>query len=189
MSVHPNTVTPDIQNLLMLFSSELVGGPIDPFSGCGLVVGLMRPESRGTVMISSADPESPPNISPNYFTAPKDRETLVLALRKAREIMSQPAIRRYIIEEVRPGPNSTSDQELLDFLENSGRSSYHPVGTCRMGMDNNAVVDPRLRVNGVHGLRVVDASIMPTLVSGNTNAPTIMIGEKASVMILEDAGQ
>lgn len=187
MKVASNTSTPDIQNLLMLFSAEDVGGPIDPFPGCGVYVVLLRPESRGTVMISSAEPTNPPKIIPNYMTVLKDRETLIKALRKTREIMSQTAVQQYIVEEVRPGPECVSDEGILEYLENNGRTSYHPVGTCRMGTDDEAVVDPRLRVNGVQGLRVVDASIMPTLVSGNTNAPTIMIAEKASDMILEDA--
>ena len=110
-----------------------------------------------------------------------------MAMKKARKIMEQPSVRQYIVREVRPGPDCISDDELLQYLMESGRTSYHPVGTCRMGVDSEAVVDDRLRVNGVHGLRVVDASIMPTLVSGNTNAPVIMIAEKASDMILEDS--
>ena len=183
---HPDAVSPDIQNLLMLFTSELIGGPVDPFPGCASVVALLRPESRGSVNISSPDPKLPPKIIYNFLTAEKDRETLILGVKKVREIMSQEAISRYIVREVRPGGGSNRDEDILDFLEKSGRTSYHPVGTCRMGSDDEAVVDPRLRVNGVKSLRVVDASIMPTLVSGNTNAPAIMIGEKASDMILED---
>ena len=155
----------------MLFSSEVVGGPIDPFSGCGVYTVLLRPESRGSVMVSSPEPSEPPKITPNYLTASKDRDILLMGFRKTREIMAQPAVRKYIVEEVRPGPECVSDECLLEYLENTGRTSYHPVGTCRMGTDDEAVVDPRLRVNGVQGLRVVDASIMPTLVSGNTNAP------------------
>ena len=123
----------------------------------------------------------------NFLTAAKDRDTLILGVKKVREIMKQEPIGRYIVREIRPGSGSNRDEDILDFLEKSGRTSYHPVGTCRMGSDEEAVVDPRLRVNGVQSLRVVDASIMPTLVSGNTNAPVIMIGEKASDMILEDA--
>jgi choline dehydrogenase len=186
IKAHPNAISPDIQNLLMLFTSELIGGPVDPFPGCASVVALLRPESRGTVNISSADPKLAPKIIYNFLTAEKDRETLILGVRKVREIMSQESISRYIVREVRPGTGSDRDEDILDFLEKSGRTSYHPVGTCRMGSDDEAVVDPRLRVNGVRSLRVVDASIMPTLVSGNTNAPAIMIGEKASDMILED---
>ena len=185
--MHPDAVSPDIQNLLMLFTSELIGGPVDPFPGCASVVALMRPESRGTVNISSANSKSPPQIIYNFLSAIKDRETLILGVKKIREVMSQDSIGRYIVREVRPGSGSNRDEDILDFLDKSGRTSYHPVGTCRMGSDNEAVVDPRLRVKSVQALRVVDASIMPTLVSGNTNAPVIMIAEKASDMILEDA--
>jgi len=187
IKVDPDAVSPDIQNLLMLFSSELIGGTVDPFPGCASVVALMRPESRGAVEISSSDPKTPPKIIYNFLTAPKDRETLILGVRKVREIMKQKSISRYIVREVRPGLESNQEEDILRFLEKTGRTSYHPVGTCRMGPDDEAVVDSRLRVNGVDSLRVVDASIMPTLVSGNTNAPVIMIGEKASDMILEDA--
>jgi choline dehydrogenase len=187
IKVHPNAVSPDIQNLLMLFTSELIGGPVDPFPGCASVVALMRPESRGEVNIVSASSKIPPEIIYNFLTAEKDRQTLILGVKKVREIMSQDPIRRYIVREVRPGSGSNRDEDILKFLDSSGRTSYHPVGTCRMGSDDEAIVDPRLRVKGVQSLRVVDASIMPTLVSGNTNAPVIMIGEKASDMILEDA--
>jgi choline dehydrogenase len=187
IKAHPDTVSPDIQNLLMLFTSELIGGQVDPFPGCASVVALLRPESRGIVNISSADAKLPPKIMYNFLTAAKDRETLILGVKKVRKIMSQQSISRYIVREIRPGSESNRDEDILDFLEKSGRTSYHPVGTCRMGSDDEAVVDPRLRVKGIQSLRVVDASIMPTLVSGNTNAPVIMIGEKASDMILEDA--
>ena len=112
---------------------------------------------------------------------------MVLALKKCREIMGQSALQRFIVEEIRPSADCQSDGDFEAYLESHGRTSYHPVGTCRMGPDAGAVVDPRLRVNGLQDLRVVDASIMPSLVSGNTNGPTIMIGEKASDMILEDA--
>jgi choline dehydrogenase len=123
----------------------------------------------------------------NYLTAEKDRETLILGVRQGREMMKQSVISKYIVEEVRPGAECESDDDFLNYLESMARTSFHPVGTCRMGVDPEAVVDPRLRVNSITGLRVVDASIMPTLVSGNTNAPTIMIAEKAADMILEDS--
>ena len=187
LKVHPNTSTPDIQNLLMMFSSEFIGDPVDPFPGCSLVVALMRPESRGSVKIASSDPSIPPVIDGNYLASPKDRETMVLALKRCRQIMEQTALQRFIVEEIRPSVDCQTDEDFEGYLESHGRTSYHPVGTCRMGDDDEAIVDPRLRVNGLRGLRVVDASIMPSLVSGNTNGPTIMIGEKASDMILEDA--
>ena len=152
-----------------------------------MISALLRPESRGHVTISSNSAKEPPVIIPNYLSADRDRETLIMALKSARKLMEQPSITKYLVREVRPGPDSQSDEDLLAYLQKSGRTSYHPVGTCRMGSDDEAVVDERLRVKGVSGLRVVDASIMPTLVSGNTNAPTIMIGEKASDMIIQDA--
>ena len=183
---HPNAATPDMQFQFMLFSGEKVG-TVDPFPGCTLVMALMRPESRGTVMIASNDSTVPPKISVNYLTAEKDRETLILGVRQGREMMKQSVISKYIVEEVRPGAECESDDDFLNYLESMARTSFHPVGTCRMGVDPEAVVDPRLRVNSITGLRVVDASIMPALVSGNTNAPTIMIAEKAADMILEDS--
>jgi choline dehydrogenase len=183
---HPNSATPDIQMLFMLLSSEKVDGPAHKHSGVSLVTTLARPESRGTVHITSPDPFTKPAIQPNYLAEQKDRETLIAGLKRAREIMAQPALGDLIDGEHAPGPDCTSDEDLLRFLRDAGRTSYHPIGTCSMGEGPMAVVDTRLRVHGIQGLRVVDASIMPSLVSGNTNAPTIMIGEKASDMILED---
>jgi len=151
------------------------------------VPALMRPQSRGHVRIVSADPLARPVIQPNYLTAQKDRDVLLAGLKEARRIAAQPAFQRFVAAEHAPGPGVTSDADLTAYLCEKGRTSYHPVATCRMGIDDRAVVDPQLRVRGFAGLRVVDASIMPTLVSGNTNAPTIMIGEKASDMILADA--
>jgi choline dehydrogenase len=139
-------------------------------------------------MINSADPLAAPAIKPNYLSSEKDCSVLLAGVKAAREIMAQPAMRRYIVRERDPGEACVSDDALLDHIRMKGGISYHPVGTCRMGNDDAAVVDVRLRVRGVQGLRVVDASIMPTLVSGNTNAPAIMIGEKGADMILADAG-
>jgi len=144
----------------------------------------LRPESRGTVTLRSANPAAPPVLQPNYLSAEADRRTMRDAFRIARTVMSQPALMRYSRGEVWPGPDVRTDDEIDGFIAEAAGTVYHPVGTCRMGTDDGAVVDGDLRVKGVHGLRVVDASIMPTLVGGNTNAPTIMIAEKAADMIL-----
>jgi choline dehydrogenase len=148
---------------------------------------LLRPESRGYVRIKSADPREAPAINPNYLATQKDRETIVAGVAAMRRIFQAPAMARYIAEEIEPGQRCDNDDDLLDFIRHRGSTTYHPVGTCRMGQDQKAVVDERLRVRGSAGLRVVDASIMPAVVSGNTNAAAIMIGEKGADMILEDA--
>jgi choline dehydrogenase len=148
---------------------------------------LLRPESRGWVRIKSADPREAPAINPNYLATAKDRETITAGTQAMRRIFQAPAMARYIAEEIEPGAQCDNDDELLDFIRHRGSTTYHPVGTCRMGPDPKAVVDERLRVRGFAGLRVIDASIMPAVVSGNTNAATIMIGEKGADMILADA--
>ncbi|MDA1326337.1 MAG: choline dehydrogenase, partial [Proteobacteria bacterium] len=144
----------------------------------------LRPESRGTVTLRSADPAMPPIMQPNYLSAQQDKLTMRAAFKVARTIMSQPALVEYSKGEIWPGPGVQSDDEIDGFIAEAAGTVYHPVGTCRMGKDDDAVVDEALRVKGVEALRVVDASIMPSLVGGNTNAPTIMIAEKASDMIL-----
>ena len=127
-------------------------------------------------------------MQPNYLSAEIDRRTAVAGMKVARALAAAPAMRPYVLEEYKPGPGVRTDEELLEFARNNGATIFHPVGTCKMGSDPLAVVDERLRVHGVAGLRVVDCSIMPTLTSGNTNLPVIMIAEKAAAMILEDAG-
>lgn len=185
--VDPAAVAPEIQSQIMLFSSHDVGGTPHPFPGATVVNALLRPESRGHVSIVSPDPYTAPEIQPNYLTAQKDRDILIGGMKIARDIVMQSPFQEFISEEHEPGLDCASDADWLDYLQRRGRTSYHPSSTCRMGSNPDDVVDERLRVHGFEGLRVVDASIMPTLVSGNTNAPTIMIGEKAADMIMADA--
>jgi choline dehydrogenase len=144
----------------------------------------MRPESEGQIHITSADPGEPPAISFNFLSAPIDAEITIRAIRIAREIMNAPAMAPLAVTEIGPGPGLTSDNEILDWVRQVGETTYHPVGTCKMGNDPMAVVDSQLRVHGLERLRIADASIMPTITSGNTNAPVIMIGEKASDLVL-----
>jgi choline dehydrogenase len=184
---HPSSETPDSQCSISLFSAQNIGGELHPFPGVTGNCVLLRPESRGYVRIKSADPREAPAINPNYLATLKDRETIVAGVAAMRRIFQAPALARHIAEEIEPGKQCNSDDELLDFIRRRGSTTYHPVGTCRMGQDQKAVVDERLRVRGFAGLRVVDASIMPAVVSGNTNAAAIMIGEKGADMILEEA--
>ena len=191
----PELETPDIQYHLLPLSTDmaLLGKPaanglgMHDFSGFTSTVCQLRPESRGTVLIKSPDPGAPPAIRPNYLAAELDRATNIAGLRLARRIAAQPAIKPYIAEEYLPGEAVESDAELLAYIRENGGTIFHPVGTCKMGSDPLAVVDERLRVHGVEGLRVADCAIMPTLISGNTNAPAIMIGEKCAAMMREDA--
>ena len=186
LRAHPSSETPDIQASIALYSVQNIGDALHRFSGVTAVCTLLRPESRGHVRIKSADPRQAPAIHPNYLAAQKDRDTMVAGLRALRRIVQAPAMAQHIAEEVEPGPTCDSDNDLLDYIRRRGSTVYHPVSTCRMGQDDCAVVDERLRVRGFAGLRVIDASIMPSLVSGNTNAATIMIAEKGAVMVLED---
>jgi choline dehydrogenase len=144
----------------------------------------MRPESKGHIHITSADPGKPPAINFNFLSAEVDAELTVKAVRIARAIMTARAMAPLQVKEQAPGADKTGDDEIIDWVKKSAETTYHPVGTCKMGNDAMAVVDPRLRVRGIAGLRVADASIMPTLTSGNTNAPSIMIGEKAADLVL-----
>jgi choline dehydrogenase len=183
----PTSETPDSQCSISLFSAGVIGGELQPFPGVTGNCVLLRPESRGYVRIKSADPRQAPAINPNYLATQKDRDTIVAGVSAMRRIFRAPAMARHIAEEIEPGDKCDNDADLLDFIRERGSTTYHPVGTCRMGQDPKAVVDERLRVRGFKGLRVVDASIMPAVVSGNTNAATIMIGEKGADMILQDA--
>jgi choline dehydrogenase len=184
---NPRLATPDIQIHFLPFSTDKMGEKLHPFSGFTASVCQLRPESRGSLKIRSADPAAPPEIRINYLASEVDRATNVEGLKILRKILHAPALKPYVVEEVDPGDKVTSDEALLAFCRARGTTVYHPTSTCRMGNDPLAVVDQRLRVRGVEGLRVIDASVMPDLVSGNTNAPVIMIAEKAADMILQDA--
>ena len=155
-----------------------------PGDGYTLHACNLRPESRGHIAIRSDDPRQAPAIHANYMSTPEDVEMMIECLERSREILSQPAFRPFRAHEIQPGDDVTDREGMLEFIRNKAESIYHPVGTCRMGSDDDAVVDPQLRVQGIDALRVVDASIMPTLVGGNTNAPVIMIAEKAADLIL-----
>lgn len=178
--------TPDLEWHVQPLSLEAFGQPLHDFPAITASVCNLRPESRGTVRIGSPDPMRAPVIAPNYLSTPGDRLVAARAIRRTRAIMANPAMAKYRPEEFKPGPAFQTDAELADAAGMVGSTIFHPVGTARMGADPGAVVDPRLRVRGVEGLRVVDASVMPTITSGNTNAPTIMIAEKAAVMMAED---
>src|SRR3984893_14080442 len=183
----PNGATPDVEVHFIIFSADTSGAALRPFPCFLASVCQLRPESRGFVRIKSADPRRPPAIAPRYLSQRADCDTVVAGMKLLRRIMSQPAMRRYIAEERAPDPRRTSDAERLEFARATASTVFHPTSTCRMGPDPAAVVDERLRVRGIGALRVIDGSIMPSVVSGNTNAAIIMIGEKGADMILHDA--
>lgn len=180
---HPAARSPDIQLHLGLGSGIEAGVAAMPQGGVTLNSAYMRPRSRGTVRLASADPLAAPLIDPNYWADPYDREMSIRGLKLARQIMAQDALKPYVLAERLPGPGVQTDQDYFDYACTHAKTDHHPVGTCRMGADPGAVVDPQLLFNGIAGLRVVDASIMPTLISSNTNAATIMIAEKAADMM------
>lgn len=187
MKVLPESATPDAQVHFIPFSAVSLGGKLHPFSGITASVCQLRPESRGTVMIDSADPLAHPRITPNYLATDYDRRIMVEGLKKLRTITHAPAFAQYVTAEREPGDAANTDDGLLDFVRNTGTTIFHPTSTCRMGTDPKAVVDARLRVHGVDGVRIADCSVMPTVPSGNTNAPAIMVGEKCAAMMREDA--
>jgi choline dehydrogenase-like flavoprotein len=187
LKTRPELATPDVQFHFLIFSTETAGANVHPFPGFMASVCQLRPESRGFVRIKSRDPTTAPAIQLRYLTSRNDCDTVVAGFKKLRAVMNEPVMRRYIAEERMPGPACVSDADILAYVRATGTTVYHPTSTCRMGSDANAVVDERLRVRGFSGLRVIDASIMPTVVSGNTNAAAVMIGEKGADMVLEDA--
>ncbi|MDP4032922.1 MAG: GMC family oxidoreductase N-terminal domain-containing protein [Pseudorhodobacter sp.] len=183
-----NARSPDIQFHLGLGSGIEAGVAAMPQGGVTLNSAYLRPRSRGTVRLASADPMAAPLIDPNYWEDPQDREMSIRGLKLAQEIMRQEALKPFVLAERLPGPMVQTDQDYFDYACSHSKTDYHPVGTCRMGADPAAVVDPELRFIGIAGLRVVDASVMPTVVSSNTNAATIMIAEKAADMIRASHG-
>ena len=187
LRTRPDLATPDVQFHFLIFSADTAGATLHAFPGFMASVCQLRPDSRGFVRITSRDPAVPPAIQPRYLSARTDCDCVVDGMKLLRRVMNQPVMRRYIAEEHAPGEQCASDADLLAFARQTGTTVYHPTSTCRMGSDPNAVVDERLRVRGFERLRVIDASIMPTVVSGNTNAAAVMIGEKGSDMVLADA--
>lgn len=181
--------SPDIQFHVATLSADMAGGAIHDFSGFTFSICQLRPESRGQIRIKTTDALQPPSIRPNYLDTDLDRRTTIAGIKSARSIAQSNAMRRYVKREVKPGPDASDDDALLEYCRNDGATIFHPAGTCKMGPGNDtmAVLDERLRVRGVQSLRVIDCSSMPTLVSGNTNAPVVMMAEKAADMIREDA--
>jgi choline dehydrogenase len=188
----PRFDRPDLQMNILLWSIERRdrnGIYAHKWPGFAISPVHLRPEGRGRLSLKSPDPLSPPRIEFNFLSTTYDVEAMLYGMRLARKIAEQPALKPYIAAEVQPGPTVTGDEAMIEDLRNRGVSNLHPVGTCRMGHGPDAAVDSRLRVHGVRALRVIDASIMPQVVGGNTNAPSIMIGEKGAAMILDDAKQ
>ena len=182
----PDVRSPDVQFHFIPFSAAGPSEGLHKFSGFTVSVCQLRPESRGRIEIKSPDAKHHPAIFPNYLATDTDMQTIVDGVKLARAVANAPALEPYIKREVVPGPEVSSDDELRDHIRHFGYTIYHPAGTCKMGHDALAVVDEELRVHGISGLRVADASIMPTVLSGNTNAGCIMIGEKLADILLSD---
>ncbi|MBN9044334.1 MAG: GMC family oxidoreductase N-terminal domain-containing protein [Rhizobiales bacterium] len=186
VKTRPELATPDIQFHIQPWSADSPGEGVHPFAAFTQSVCQLRPESRGSVTLRSAEALEYPLIRPNYLATQTDQDTIVEGVRIARRIARTEPLKSAISEEFRPTKDLESHDELLDWARSNSTTIYHPTGTCRMGADDGAVVDPRLRVRGITGLRVADCSIMPEIVSGNTNAPAMMIGAKLAQMVLED---
>ncbi|MEM8792873.1 MAG: GMC family oxidoreductase N-terminal domain-containing protein [Pseudomonadota bacterium] len=185
--VLPESETPDIQFHFIPFSADKPGTGLHDWPGVTASVCQLRPESRGEIAITSTDPRTHPRITANYLATEYDRRVLIEGLKLARRISRATPFADHVAEEVEPGPERTDDDALMAHIRARATTIFHPTSTCRMGTDPMAVTDPRLRVHGVEGLRIADCSIMPTVPSGNTNAPAIMVGEKCADMMLEDA--
>lgn len=187
LKTRPELATPDVQYFFMHASyANAAERKLDTQPGMTLGVTQLRPQSRGSIHIKSADSTQGPAIRPNFLAEEEDRISLIEGMKQARVIMQQQAIRDFVDHEMSPGSDVQTDTQWLDFARSNGQTIYHPIGTCRMGSDDKAVVDPQLRFNGISHLRIADASIMPAMVSGNTQAAVMMIAEKAADLILED---
>jgi choline dehydrogenase len=182
----PSFETPNIQYHVQPLSLDRFGEPLHRFPAITASVANLRPDSRGSTHIASPDPSSPPRIQPNYLSAETDRRVAADSIRVTRRIMAAKALARFEPEEYLPGARVAGDEELARAAGDIATTIFHPVSTCMMGRGERAVVDERLRVHGVEALRIADASVMPSITSGNTNSPTIMIAEKAADLILKD---
>ncbi|MBV9250684.1 MAG: choline dehydrogenase [Acetobacteraceae bacterium] len=187
VKTRPELESPDVQYQFLAGSAPRVGEPMHKFPGCTLVAIPCRPESRGWLRITSPDPSMPPAMQPNYLSTQGDKDTIVAGLKVSRRIFATKAMKELVTEEVMPGPQAATDEDLLNHVRATAGTTFHQTSTCMMGPGPMAVVDTALRVKGIERLRVADASIMPTVVSGNTNATVIMIAEKAADMILNAA--
>lgn len=182
----PSLETPDLEYHIQPLSTDKLGEPLHPYPAVTASVCNLRPESRGSIHIKSSKHESQPAIKPNYFSAENDRMLAVKSIQLTRQLMKTKAVSQFEPEEMLPGTSFETPEDLVREAGNIATTIFHPVGTCKMGNDSMAVVDERLKIHGMEGVRIVDASIMPTITSGNTNSPVIMIAEKASDMILQD---
>ncbi|HXT81016.1 MAG TPA: choline dehydrogenase [Acetobacteraceae bacterium] len=187
VKTRPELESPDVQYQFLAGSAPKTGDPLHPFPACTLVAIPCRPESRGWLRITSTDPEKPPAMQPNYLSTQRDKDTVVAGLRVSRSIFATPSMQRFVTQEIFPGPQAKTDDDLLEHVRATAGTTFHQTSTCMMGPGPMAVVDTSLKVKGMEGLRVIDAAVMPTVVSGNTNATVIMIAEKGADMILRPA--
>ncbi|MEK9776200.1 MAG: choline dehydrogenase [Quisquiliibacterium sp.] len=185
----PELTRPDAQFYFINFSVAKRGGVLDKFPGFTCSMSQLQAESRGWVRLRSADPAQAPMIHYNYLSTENEQRTMVDGMKLLRKIVTTPPLSNYVIEERLPGPAVQSDKDWLDFILATGETVYHPTSTCRMGIDSGSVVDERLRVRGLSGLRVIDASVLPAVVSGNTNAAVVAVAEKGADLVLQDAAQ
>jgi len=187
VKTRPELDSPDVQYQFLAGSAPKTGDPMHPFPACTLVAIPCRPESRGWLRITSDDPTKPPAMQPNYLSTQRDKDTIVAALRVTRNIFATEAMRHFLTGEIFPGPQAQTDEDLLNHVRETAGTTFHQTSTCMMGPGPMSVVDTSLKVKGIDGLRVIDAAVMPTVVSGNTNATVIMIAEKGADMILREA--